>query len=692
MLNTSSIHSLKVPEEELRDIWRRVKPIYEESVQELLASSDEDSKHDLETVRARYQTTYATYVDCMSRIGEAIAAKKVVETSFESNTTQSRNEHSSVHLPPCDTELFHGDYLSCPSFRDLFTAIYIRNSRLSPVEKLFHLNNKTRNEAREVVKKAPLTNEGFEIAWKALQLRYENKRLLINSQLKLLFGLQKISVESGDSIKSIQSTINGIISALKLYGIDVHSWDPIFVYLCCTRLPENTLSLWEQSVNNKSECPSWQELDKFLTGRYQTLETVSDLNINPSSCKSTDPPKSFPKVPKRVNAYQNKLTIPQCKLCPDQSHTIRLCPKFANMCYKDKMECIRKLKLCLNCFAKNHTVKECKSTFNCLKCHLRHHTLMCTTKGDSGNSSPPVSSEAGSSNSQQIQSTTSNATSVDCIQSLATTTSRKVLLGTAIVHILHRGEIFMARAVFDSGSEASFISEKIFNFLNLNANKISAHISGLNGSISARSQKICDICITSPINSEITINTSAIVLPHLTSSLPTFTANAEMFSQIPDIQLADPEFYRTSYVDILIGADLIPQVMLDGIKRQVCGSLMAQETIFGWVLTGPIQSDIIKSFRTTVSYLTEMNLDEQISKFFEVEDLPKRKYMSESDKFCEELFVRTTTRGPSGRYIVELPFKEGFGKSLKLGYSKHIATAQFLRTENRLLRTPEIKL
>ncbi|TDG38734.1 hypothetical protein AWZ03_014844 [Drosophila navojoa] len=43
-------------------------------------------------------------------------------------------------LPPVDTGVLHGDYLRWPTFRDLFTAIYIQNPRLTPVEKLFHLN------------------------------------------------------------------------------------------------------------------------------------------------------------------------------------------------------------------------------------------------------------------------------------------------------------------------------------------------------------------------------------------------------------------------------------------------------------------------------------------------------------------------------------------------------------------------
>ena len=96
--------------------------------------------------------------------------------------------------------MFYGDYLMWPLFRDLFTAVYIKNCRLSKVEKLFHLIAKTSGDAKEIVSKAPLTNDGFDIAWTALCHRFNNKRMLINAQLRILFNLPFISTESVDGI------------------------------------------------------------------------------------------------------------------------------------------------------------------------------------------------------------------------------------------------------------------------------------------------------------------------------------------------------------------------------------------------------------------------------------------------------------------------------------------------------------
>ena len=130
-----------------------------------------------------------------------------------------------------------------PSFRHLFTAVYIKNIRLSKVEKLFHLCVKTSGEGKEILSKAPLMNGGFDIAWTALCHRFDNNRMLINAQLRILFMLPFISTESAEGIKTLQNSVNNSISALQFQKVDVTNWDWIFIYLCSIRLPEITLSM-----------------------------------------------------------------------------------------------------------------------------------------------------------------------------------------------------------------------------------------------------------------------------------------------------------------------------------------------------------------------------------------------------------------------------------------------------------------
>ncbi|KAH8234488.1 hypothetical protein KR038_012118, partial [Drosophila bunnanda] len=104
--------------------------------------------------------------------------------------------------------------------------------------------------------------------------------------------------ESGGALKELQGTIQNCLTALEMSSIQVEGWDSLLVYMISFKLPKVTLSLWEQSLHNKSDIPTWKELDAFLTERYRTLEAIDDVtpagsvHFQPrSATKSTPQPR-----------------------------------------------------------------------------------------------------------------------------------------------------------------------------------------------------------------------------------------------------------------------------------------------------------------------------------------------------------------------------------------------------------------
>ncbi|XP_061392014.1 uncharacterized protein LOC133327512 [Musca vetustissima] len=193
------------------------------------------------------------------------------------------NTMYNVNLPPCEIDDFHGDFLSWPTFRDLFSAMFINNSRLSDIERLCHLVQKTIGETREIVSKFPLTHKSFAMAWQSLKDTYDSKRILVHNHLKLLFDLPFIESESSSNLKILQRSINGCISAMSVYDVATDHWDPILVYICQQRLPKLTVALWEQCIKDKSSLSPWEDLNKFLTERIQTLACLRHIRSSPSS-------------------------------------------------------------------------------------------------------------------------------------------------------------------------------------------------------------------------------------------------------------------------------------------------------------------------------------------------------------------------------------------------------------------------
>lgn len=99
----------------------------------------------------------------------------------------------------------------------------------------------TSGDVRDIVAK-------FAHAWRELKTTYNNPRILVSEQLRKLFSLPPVEQESSTGLKSLQRGINGCLSALGVYEISTRDWDPIIVFLCMQRLPNNTITLWEQSI------------------------------------------------------------------------------------------------------------------------------------------------------------------------------------------------------------------------------------------------------------------------------------------------------------------------------------------------------------------------------------------------------------------------------------------------------------
>ncbi|XP_051864327.1 uncharacterized protein LOC127566342 [Drosophila albomicans] len=429
-------------------------------------AAEDDNVHTYEIRLDRLQalwdsveTAYATCADALHRDGdnEGIQA---MEAKYDhcyavSEASAPPVYSSGCRLPPIDTEVFRGDYLRWPTF----------------------------HEANEIVAKFPLTNDGFASAWSALCERFENKRLLITSQLKILFNLSTVSQESGAAIKELHGTIQRCLTALDHSDISVSSpfADCILVFLCSSKLPKLTLSLWEQSLVDKSKIPAWQDMSTFLNERYRTLEAVEDMKQN-NSQNSTAEPSRPQQSSKRINSFKARVTQrgKSCDLYSKENHPVRVCPSFLEMSVNDRMSYIKQKSLCLNCFARGHQLRECTSAHNCLTCKGRHHTLL--HRGDSAHNG--ASSSSTSVTLSNIQSTSNQ--SATNVQNYFAINAQNILLGTAVVNVCHLGTTYTARALIDSGSEATFISERLFQRIKLPFQSVQAQVSGLNHAIAAQ--------------------------------------------------------------------------------------------------------------------------------------------------------------------------------------------------------------
>ena len=59
---------------------------------------------------------------------------------------------------------------------------------------------------------------------------------------------------------------------------------------------------------------------------------------------------------------------------------------------------------------------------------------------------------------------------------------------------------------------------------------------------------------------------------------------------LKDLYLADPTFHLPGRIDLLLGGDILPQILLPNAKTGPRNTPTAWKTIFGWVILGPFQA------------------------------------------------------------------------------------------------------
>ncbi|XP_008183820.1 uncharacterized protein LOC103309643 [Acyrthosiphon pisum] len=183
------------------------------------------------------------------------------------------------------------------------------------------------------------------------------------------------------------------------------------------------------------------------------------------------------------------------------------------------------------------------------------------------------------------------------------------------------------------------------------------------------------------------VSTDVSIISKITGPTPQPPLITGQWTHIQNLPLADPSYNIPGAIDLLLGADLLPSIYLDGLQRGLVGEPIAMNTIFGWVLLRPMDS-CDRSSITTMCLTISEPLDSLLKQFWELEELPITCHLSPADLAAEQLYQSTTTRLSSGRFVVSLPFLKPLPL---LGDSKTLALQRFKALEFRLNRNNTLK-
>lgn len=190
--------------------------------------------------------------------------------------------------------------------------------------------------------------------------------------------------------------------------------------------------------------------------------------------------------------------------------------------------------------------------------------------------------------------------------------------------------------------------------------------------------------------SDYQVEVNCIVLSKLTNNIPVTPVNPSHLI-IPNIELADPSFAIPQKIDIIIGAGLFYEIMCKEQQRPSITGPIYQKTRLGWEVSRQVNNknkgnkNCIALFSSRVQI--NKNLEEQMSKFWRLEECGSNQNYSLEEKTCKNYFENTTTRDSTGRFTVQLPFRDNF----KLGNSYDNALQRFLSLEKRFKSNLQLK-
>lgn len=568
-------------------------------------------------------------------------------------------KHIDIRLPRIEIPRFDGEYSSWRSFHDMFISLIHNNNHIADVQKLHFLKSSVAGEAERILRQFDITGSNYHAAWDALTKRYENKRVLVLTQLKLLFNQVTIKQESDKDIRNLLDRTRECLHELNTLGVPTNEWDPIVLYILTQKLPDESRNLWEQNIAKSATLPKINQLFEFLEARFRTLEALAgtitkkgpkhssqtaNYHINDHQgcmmCKRNHKLplcKGFQRLSipeKRTFLVKNKICFhclnheydgkcPQlnCKLC-NQPHSLYKCKRFLSLTTKAKRDYVADKKLCFNCLSP-HNRDTCSSERTCFKCGKRHNTLL-------HEDAQPASQNT----TESVQEAT-----INCNYSKPITQS---LLATAMVTVeAENGISLPLRALIDLGSQSSFITEAAFQLLHTKSIPTWLKIMGLGSSKVARSSKEVEVTLKSQHDAKYKLPMRAYVIKSITSVCPPKRIGTLLQDCLRGIELADSNFMESGKIDILLGANIYAKILTEGILQVPNKGLVAQRTRLGWILFGEIPSNEDMKDTGTSSTLStftaeetaDVILNKQLEKFWEEEELlPKRRITKKESK------------------------------------------------------------
>ncbi|XP_055929785.1 uncharacterized protein LOC129960390 [Argiope bruennichi] len=255
-------------------------------------------------------------------------------------------------------------------------------------------------------------------------------------------------------LSTVYDRLETQLRSLETLGVSTVKYAAILFPLFESCLSEEVLKAWrinDRGLDGKDDAKESQleSLMKFLKNEVENEDRIA-LAMEGFSLKENNKNIKIKRdLPTAAGFFSgNKKSVLKCVFCDKNNHESKECHVVRNLDLNEKMNRLKKRGCCFRCLSNGHVSKLCRVQVNCGICGKRHHSVMC-----------PDRKTVESSNSQEATESSINFGQFNTLTNPTCSTS--VFLQTLVVVL--RGEIqdFAVRALIDTGSQKSYITNLI---------------------------------------------------------------------------------------------------------------------------------------------------------------------------------------------------------------------------------------
>lgn len=223
--------------------------------------------------RAEFESLY---YKTLSRSHELISKYKNDNESVNSDKCSRISQRKPVKLPTIQLPKFNGCYSNWLEFRDTFTSLIHCNDEIDQINKFHYLRASLEGSAAVVINSIGFSASNYDIAWKLICDRFDNKRLLVQNHVSSLFNLNTISKESSVALKGMIDQLNKNLRTLESLGEPVQHWDTLLIYIVTRKLSQQTYREWEEHKGriDKDSTITFDAFLQFIRTRADLVETL----------------------------------------------------------------------------------------------------------------------------------------------------------------------------------------------------------------------------------------------------------------------------------------------------------------------------------------------------------------------------------------------------------------------------------